>query len=319
VAPLEFPRKTAFIDRFCLTGFNTWGGMQILGLRPDTKEEFFSILHPRYRRMTKALVLPQLPEKRRTVRHAEMTPKQAKMYKELATTLATETEDGELLIAANNLSAQVRLLQLAAAEVDITKPDEDDPTTWEVRLKEPCPRLDVLEEIIEELDGAQFAVCSEHLQLLELAADRLRKLEIRFGMIAGPVSEVERDRARKGLESGEIQAVLFVMKAGGVGLNLTAAGTLIRIQRSWSLVDNKQAEDRVHRIGSERHDSVHIIDIIAPNTVEVRQVERLYLKLAQLDEINQDRARLQRAGIDTSDIDAEEAKLMAVFLGANGT
>lgn len=319
IAPLEFPRKTAFIDRFCLTGFNTWGGMQILGLRPDTRDEFFAVLNPRYRRMTKAVVLPQLPPKIRTVREAEMTPRQKKMYEELATTLVTETEDGELLVAANNLSAQIRLLQLAASEVDITKPDEDDPTSWEVRLKEPSPRLDVMEEVIEELDGAPFAVCSEHLQLLELAAERLRKKEVRFGMIAGPVNEAARDQARKDLDSGNVQGILFVMKAGGVGLNLTKAGTLIRIQRSWSLIDNKQSEDRVHRIGSEIHDSVNIIDIIAPGTVEVKQVEKLYLKLSQLDEINQDRARMQKAGVDVAALDEQEAVLMNVFLGANGT
>jgi SNF2 family DNA or RNA helicase len=315
VAPLEFPVKTKFIDRFCLTGFGGWGGMEIIGLRPDTKQEFFSIINPRYRRMPKALVLQQLPPKIRTVREADMTATQARMYKELGRDLTAVTEDGELLIAANNLTAQVRLLQLAASEVDITKPDEDDPTTWEVRLKEPSPRLDVMEEIIDELDGASFAVCSEHLQLLELAAARLRKKEIRFGMIAGPVSEVDRDAARKGLETGTLQGVLFVMKAGGVGLNLTAAGTLIRLQRSWSMVDNVQAENRVHRIGSEQHDSVNIVDIIAPGTVEERQVERLYAKLASLEEINQDRARLLREGVDITALDEQEAVLMNTFLG----
>src|SRR5690606_41216786 len=84
---------------------------------------------------------------------------------------------------------------------------------------------------------------------------------------------------------------MFTYKAGGVGLTMNAADILVRLQRSWSLVDNLQGEDRVHRIGSEIHDSVNIIDVVTANTVEVQQCLRLHSKSQRLEEIRSEERR----------------------------
>ena len=108
---------------------------------------------------------------------------------------------------------------------------------------------------------------------------------------------------------------MFTYKAGGVGLTMNAADILVRLQRSWSLVDNLQGEDRVHRIGSEVHDSVNIIDVVTANTVEVQQCLRLHSKSQRLEEIVRDRDQLVKHGLSTDDIDNELERLETAFLG----
>ena len=90
---------------------------------------------------------------------------------------------------------------------------------------------------------------------------------------------------------------------------MTAADTLVRLQRSWSLIDNQQGEDRVHRIGSEKHDTVTIIDIVTSGTVEETQLEKLHAKMLRLEEIVRDRAQLEAAGKSTAHLDAEAARI----------
>jgi len=70
----EWPSRYKYIDRYCLTSFNPFGGMTVIGLKTETKDEFFDIVDPRMRRMPKEAVLPQLPKKTYTERYVDMTP-----------------------------------------------------------------------------------------------------------------------------------------------------------------------------------------------------------------------------------------------------
>lgn len=315
IAPHEFPRKSAFIDRYALTEFNAFGGMSIVGLNPVTRDEFLSLLDVRFRRMLKALVLDQLPEKTRIVRHVEMSPKQAKAYKEVADEYVLTTESGDKLVMNGNLPAATRLLQLASAMCDIDKGETpEDPGTWKVSLTDPSSKVDELMSIIDDNPEKPLAIAAEHRQLIDLAARRLSAAGIEYGVITGGVSGAKRDETIEAFQSGKLKYILFTYKAGGVGLNMTAADTLVRLQRSWSLIDNQQGEDRVHRIGSEVHEAVTIIDIITADTIEETQVEKLYAKLTRLEEIVRDREQLQAAGKSTAHLDAEAARIESVDL-----
>lgn len=316
VAPYDFPTKSKFIERYALTSWNAFGGLDIVGVKPDTRHELYAILDPHFRRMTKSLVLPQLPKKIRETRYVEMSPAQRKMYKEMAKDLMTFTPDGQMLITPNQLSAQTRLSQLAAASIHIEKPDVDDPTTWVWTLKNPSPKLDEFEKVLEDLGDAPCVVCAEHKQLINLAAERLEKLKIPYALITGDISQFDRTRALQYLNERKIKALLFTAKAGGTGLDMSAADTIIMLQRPWSMVDNLQAEDRVHRIGSEIHEVIRVIDIVMVNSIEETQIERFYVKQARMEEITRDRDRLRAAGIDTSVLDTELAKIMSSDLGS---
>jgi SNF2 family DNA or RNA helicase len=319
VAPDDFPTKSAFQERYCLMSWNAFGGMDVVGVRPDTREELFKILDPRFRRMLKSIVLPQLPPKIREVREVDMSTAQAKMYRELETGLRTRLSDGSLLLAPNQLVVKTRLMQFASASVTVEKPDEDDISTWNVTMREPSPKLDALEEILDELGVltvnhriAPVLIAAEHLDLIAMISARLDKLNVPHGVISGEVAPIDRQRALDDMNAGRNRALVFTGKAGGVGLNMSAADTLINVQRSWSLVDEKQKEDRNHRVGSEIHDSVRIIDIVTRNTVEEDQVQRLLEKFERLEEITRDRAALLRANLhaDTAHLDHQESLLV---------
>lgn len=322
--PDEFPTRGKFIERYCLSAWNAQGTMDIVGVRPDTREELFRLLDPRFRRTLKAVVLPQLPPRVREVRYATMSPAQRRMYNELSASLVTRTPDGQLLLAKTELAATTRLTQLAAASLRVEKPNPDDPRTWKIYLTDPSPKLDVFEEVLDELgvtrrhyEGAPILVAAEHLQLLKLAVKRVEKYGIRYGVISGEVAPIDRKQVLAELTRGAIRILFFTSKAGGVGLNMTAADTLINLQRSWSLVDEVQKEDRNYRIGSEVHESIRIIDIVTSDTIEIDQTKRLHEKLARLEEITRDKAALLRADprASTHELDQQEEIILSTYLG----
>lgn len=315
-APQEFPTKSKFVDLYCLLAWNVHGGLDIVGINPENKDEFYKIFDPRFRRMPKALVLSQLPPKIRQTRFVEMTPKQKKAYDEIESALATRLADGSVLVAKTNLSAQIRLLQLASSYCIVDRGETpDDPSSWTVELAEPSPKLDEFMAILDELGDRPVVVAAEQRRLIELAAARLEKAGISYGLITGAIDAYDRQRALDDFQAGQIRVLLFTLKAGGTGLTMTAADTMIRLQRSWSLIDNMQGEDRVHRIGSEKHEAINIIDIITEGTVEESQVLRLYDKQKRLEEITRDRATLIAAGKSIAHLDEEEQQIMNTFLG----
>ena len=94
------------------------------------------------------------------------------------------------------------------------------------------------------------------------------------------------------------------------------------LQRSWSMLDNVQGEGRIDRIGSEKHDGLHVIDVVAQDTIEEEALfPRLLEKFTQLDEINRDRARLAPLGIKSPELfvlEQREQRILASDLGSPG-
>lgn len=307
---VEYPVKSKFIGRYCLAAYGTYGGMEIKGLHPDTKAEFYKFFDPRFRRMPKALVLQQLPPKQQSTRYVELAPKQLKAYKTFEKEGAVFQPDGSLLIAPNDLELRLRLLQLSSAAL------EDTPDGW--RMYDPSPKVDEVLLILEEMGDRPLAVAAYHKQLINLLAARLDKDKISYGLVTGDQKDFERELAIRDFQAGKLRVLAFTMATGGTGITLTAANTIVRMQRSWSMIDNKQTEDRVHRIGSEIHDSVHVIDIVSRETVEEQQLITLLEKSARLEEIARDREKLSAAGIDTSHLDILEAQIMNSDLAGAG-
>jgi SNF2 family DNA or RNA helicase len=120
------------------------------------------------------------------------------------------------------------------------------------------------------------------------------KAKIPHGLITGAQDEDERQKAVDDFQSGKIKWILFTAQAGGVGITLTAARRLVMLQRPWSLVDYKQALDRVHRIGSEIHDSIVIMDYVTEGTIEERVIQVLDSKADNFEQIVRDKAQLAK-------------------------
>lgn len=285
VAPRDFPTKSKFIDRYAMLGWSPYGALNIVGVRPDTRDEYERIVYPRLRRVLKSQVLPQLPEKVYVTREAPMSPKQTKAYRQMEDDLLTELDDGDVIVSKTNLVKATRLLQFSSSYAEV------EPETLQLKLSEPSSKLDVLEEVLAELGERQVAVCALSRQLIELAAARLdsrekRKLShVSYTLLTGAVPEVLRAQNVRDFQEGRVRCILFTVGAGGVGITLTAADTIVFLQRSWSMIENRQATDRVHRIGSEQHESITVIDVIAPGTIEERQLQVLHEKLSRLQEV----------------------------------
>ena len=311
VAKTDFPTRGRFIDRYCLQAWNPFGALQIVGVAPDTREEFYRILDPRMRRMPKALVLPQLPPKVREVRYVEMVPKQARAYRQMHDEFVAEVGGESLLIAPGNMPKAIRLMQLASAYCEVLGDGS-------VRLTEPSPKVDELIAIMEELGDTPFVFCAEHRQLIDLASARLSKLGVRHGLITGGQTTSEREQHLYDFQAGKTRVLGFTIKAGGTGLTMTAAGAIVFLQRSWSMIDNQQAEDRVHRIGSELfHDSILVIDVVTRDTIEqLSQIPSLWQKFERLEEIRRDRQTLAAAGLNDASLAAEEEFILSSHLGS---
>jgi SNF2 family DNA or RNA helicase len=292
IAPEEWPSKTRWIDRMVDTMLNAFGGMMVLGVKPHMDSEFQATVNPRMRRMLKANVLPWLPEMMFERRDVEMSTKQAKAYKQMRDNMIAELESGETLVAASVLTQTTRLTQFASSFAELVT----DENTGEPKaiLAEPSCKVDALLDDIKSGDFGEdsVAVCAVSRQLIELLSARLTKEKIEHGLITGAQNEEERQKAVDDFQSGKIKWILFTAQAGGVGITLTAARRLVMLQRPWSLVDHKQAIDRIHRIGSEIHDSVIVMDYVTEGTIEERVLQVLETKADNFEQIVRDKDRL---------------------------
>ena len=292
LSPKDWPSKTRWIERMVDTMLNAFGGMLVLGVKPHMQTEFDKAVQPVMRRMLKSVVLPWLPEVINERRDIEMSPKQKKAYEQMRDTMIAELENGDALTAPSILTQTLRLLQFASSSAVL----ETDKQTGEVRvyLTEPSCKVDALMDDINNNDFGDdsVAVCAVSRQLIDLVSAEMTKKNIPHGLITGAQTEDERQKAIDDFQSGKIKWILFTAQAGGVGVTLTAARRLIMLQRPWSLVDHKQALDRVHRIGSEIHDSVIITDYVTEGTIEERVISVLDKKAQNFEDIVQDQAQL---------------------------
>jgi SNF2 family DNA or RNA helicase len=292
LSPKDWPSKTRWIERMVDTMLNAFGGMLVIGVKPAMQAEFDKTIQPIMRRMLKSIVLPWLPEVINERRDVEMSTKQKKAYEQMRDTMIAELENGDAVTAPSILTQTTRLVQFASSYATM----ETSETTGEIKvtLSDPSCKVDALMDDINSGDFGDdsVAVCAVSRQLIELLSAEMTKKKINHGLITGAQSEDERQKAIDDFQSGKIKWILFTAQAGGVGVTLTAARRLVMLQRPWSLVDHKQALDRVHRIGSEIHDSVIITDYVTEGTIEERVIDVLQKKAGNFEDIVHDQAQL---------------------------
>lgn len=294
LSPEEFPTKTRWIDRMIDVMINAFGEMMVIGVKPAMEQEFYNSINPRMRRMLKSKVLPWLPEMMFERRDIEMSAKQKKAYEQMRENMIAELNDGEAVVAPSVLTQTTRLLQFASSFAE----QQTDELTGEQKtiLSEPSCKVDALMDDIKNGDFGEdsVAVTAVSRQLLELLSARLTDAKIPHGMITGAQSEDERQQAIEDFQAGKTKWILFTVQAGGVGVTLTTARRLVMLQRPWSLVDYKQALDRVHRIGSEIHDSVIVLDYVTEGTIEERVIQVLDTKADNFEQIVKDKEKLMQ-------------------------
>lgn len=295
--PVEWPTKTKWLEYYVDIMFNAFGGRVVSGIKPQHEEEFFKTFHPRFRRVVKSLVLKDLPPIVPERRDVEMTTKQAKAYTQMQEELLADVIGGKLT-APNILIRTLRLLQLASAygEVDLV-PDPDAPGGMRevFTLTDPSSKVDAFMEDLPDYAGQSIVVFAVSKQLINLLSARLTKAKIKHGLITGDQNELERDNAITAFQAGHTKLILCTIQAGGVGITLSRGSVMAFLQRSWSQVDQIQAENRCQRPGAEEFsDSILKVDYVTPGTVEEAVIRALKEKGRSLQEIVHDEDAVRR-------------------------
>jgi SNF2 family DNA or RNA helicase len=296
--PGAYPSRERWLARYCRTLPGDYSAT-VLGLNPQAEPEFRATLVGQYRRIAKADVLTELPPKVYSVRTVELPPAYRAAYDGLEENMLAELPDGGELSVMTVLAQLTRLAQLACAAADIhtTTAVVKDPETGllvtqthqKVTLKAPSWKVDALLEILDERPGKQVIAFAPSQQLVVLAGRAAQHAGLRIGYVMGGQTARERTANVDAFQRGDLDLICVTTGAGGVGLTLTAASTVVFLQRPWSLVEALQSEDRAHRIGSEVHSSIEIIDVVARNTIDSRVRSVLRERADQLAHLVQDR------------------------------
>lgn len=297
--PHAYPSKSKYLDRFCETHFNAWGARIVIGIKKEREQEFFAGLEPFLRRMPKEAILPFLPPIVRERREVDMGAKQKKAYEQMRDQMLAELDES-VVHTTSPLTKMMRLLQFASAYAETELKDVYNPKTrmvekkLVVKLSDPSSKLDAFMDDIEGFGDESVIVFAQSKQLVNLLSARMTKAKIPHGLITGDQDSKTRENNMENFQNGTTKFILCTIGAGGTGITLTKGSIMVFLQRDWSMIGNLQAEGRGHRIGSEIHDHVLIIDYVTAGTVEEVVFDAVEAKTNNLEFILNDKRLMEK-------------------------
>jgi superfamily II DNA or RNA helicase len=265
----------------------------------DVQERLNRRIAPFILRRTKAQVASELPAKTEITRRVVFEGRQRDLYESLRLSLAEELRDViaqrgiahsgivvlDALLKLRQVCCDPRLVKLEAA-----------------RGVRESAKFELLMDMLPALlaEGRRVLLFSQFTEMLKLIAVELDRRRISYVTLTGET----RDRAEpvNRFQAGEVPLFLLSLKAGGVGLNLTAADTVIHYDPWWNPAAEAQASDRAHRIGQDK--PVFVYRLITANTVEER-IEELKARKAELAHaVLEGGGSREKLSFDQSDLDA---------------
>lgn len=239
------------------------------GLRGDERQWHDDRLRtqtaPYILRRTKVDVAPELPEKIEQVVYCDPVAEQKALYRRTQedserSLLAMETKGANQ--GAIRMATLTQLLRLRQICCDPRLIEPNALPAWSAKL---AAFRELMDEILDE--GHRVLVFSQFTSLLALLQDELTASETPFAYLDGSMNPKQRQAAVDTFQSDEsIPVFLLSLKAGGTGLNLTGADTVIHFDPWWNPAVEAQATDRAHRIGQSR--VVTSYKLICSGTVE---------------------------------------------------
>lgn len=235
----------------------------------EAAERLQRMIRPFVLRRLKQDVLKELPEKLERVYYSAAEGKQQQLYQaaawKLKQDLSPHKENGEQREEQSKkgknrielLAQLTRLRQICC-----------DPSLCFENYEGGSAKLETCLSLIASAIGGghKILLFSQFASMLEIIAGRLKQEGISYYILTGAVSKEERSRMVSEFQKNEIPVFLISLKAGGTGLNLTAADIVIHYDPWWNLAAQNQATDRVHRIGQKRQ--VTVYKLILKNTIE---------------------------------------------------
>lgn len=221
----------------------------------ENMEELRERIRPFILRRMKRDVLEDLPDKTETTIKIELTDMQKKLYLAYRQEALQLLEEEDQIF--NVLSKLTRLRQICCH-----------PGMFLDDYRESTGKLDVLMERINELreEGRRVLVFSQFTTMLDIIKKELENNNIEYKMLDGRTPQKNRGNLIRDFDKGSATVFLISLKAGGTGLNLTSADTVIHCDPWWNPSVEEQASARVYRIGQKK--CVQIINLIAKGTIE---------------------------------------------------
>jgi superfamily II DNA or RNA helicase len=268
---------------------------------PRAAQRLRRLVRPFLLRRTKSEVLSDLPERTEIALRIEPSPDEVAFH----TALRAEALEAVSEMAGRGGDARFHVL----AQISRLRRAASDPRLA-VAGAVGGAKLDALIELIDELivNRHKALVFSQFTGFLDLAEERLKALGVRFHRLDGSTPAAARATRVAAFQAGEGEVFLISLKAGGSGLNLTAADYVILCDPWWNPAVEAQAAGRAHRIGQNR--PVTVYRLLTAGTIEERIIAMHETKRAIAD------ALLERTGEGEGDGDGGEGGRDGVIAGA---
>ena len=220
-------------------------------------------------RRTKDQVATELPEKTTLIHGIDLTAKQTDLYESVRAAMDKRVRDAisDKGLAKSHIIVLDALLKLRqiCCHPQLLKSEAAQRVLESAKLEYLTQEL--LPTLLEE--GRRILIFSQFTSMLALIEEHLDMEQIPFLKLTGQTKE--RANLVKKFQSGEVPVFLISLKAGGTGLNLTAADTVIHYDPWWNPAAENQATDRAHRIGQTKPVFVH--KLVCRGTIEDRILE----------------------------------------------
>jgi SNF2 family DNA or RNA helicase len=232
------------------------------------QEQFNRRIKPFMLRRTKEAVVLELPAKSEIIKYTQFEPKQAKLYESIRVTMEEKVREA---INAKGLGKSHITILDALLKLRQVCCDPSLLSLEEAKKVKESAKLELLMDLLDELlqEGRKILLFSQFTSMLKIIEDRLVANSISFTKLTGETKK--REEAIERFTRGEADVFLISLKAGGVGLNLTEADTVIHYDPWWNPAVENQATDRAHRIGQTK--AVFVYKLIVENSIEQKILE----------------------------------------------
>lgn len=239
----------------------------------NRQKQLKRLLQPFILRRTKTEVLDELPEKTEITLHVELDEQERALYENLRREAISNLEEGSA--TAIQTLAEITKLRQAACHPSLVYPE----------LNLSSAKSSAFMKLVEELmkNNHRSLVFSQFTSHLRLIREELDKAHIDYLYLDGSTSLPERNKLVKEFQTGTQPLFLISLKAGGLGLNLTAADFVIHLDPWWNPSIEDQASDRAYRIGQTR--PVTVYRLIATQTIEEKIIRLHQTKKSLADSL----------------------------------
>ena len=229
-------------------------------------------------RRRKEDVLKDLPEKLTETVTVAMTPEQDRIYRASRDRLLND------LLHKNEQEVRESRIQILA---ELTKLRQIccSPELCYENYTGGSGKVDACLELMKNAveGGHRVLVFSQFTSMLELLQREWRETGMEYRYLSGKDSKLARKQMVEDFQTGEIPVFFISLKAGGTGLNLTAADIVIHVDPWWNVAAQNQATDRAHRIGQKQ--VVSVMKLVARNTIEEKIIALQEKKAALADSV----------------------------------